>query len=790
MNLNHKRLLTILLALVLMMPRIAHAQSITIGNVTAQDATYNVPFNNYYTYSFVEQIYTATEIQEAGGGSGTITSISFYRKLNNYDMNPTQALSHNIVLYMKNVDQATFPDNMNYVQVTPDDIVYEGIFKIPTTEDWITITLDTPFNYDVTENLLVAVDENTNNYNTRYFSCTTTPNTVHCFYADNYNPNPYDLSSFINGNQAFFNGRHNDVIPFRANIKLDLIPSGDTLCMKPDTFVCIDTTDNSATLAWTGDSERYNVEYKRVSDPFWTTAFTNTESLTTTLTNLDENTYYKAKIQSVCEGNVFSSWRVVEFQTKCSSVASFPWTEDFEGLFEGEIPGCWDNKRGTTVQIATNQQPTKYYWCFTNGQQGNGNSNGTGHNGSKCVRFDSFYNPLGKTNFLKTPTFDFPESTLMLLNFWYRNPSGGDLSVYLSTDGGETYIDTLATNLTDQPEWTEMQIELNDYVGAQDVVITFVGTSNYGDRYAFIYLDDITIKGFTRTKDIVHYTEGENDHYHLIASPIQSISPHQVPGLLDNKFDLYYFDPTQPIEWINYWSSDFDLIPGKGYLYANNRDVTITFTGMPYDGDGTIVLARSNEYKFPGVNFVGNPFPDTAYIDRNFYVMNADGTDFEVANRNYVLAMEGIIVIATEDGEELTFHREAPAKNAMLTLNLSGPTFSDRAMVRFDENGMLPKLQIDNNSTKLYITQNSTDYAVVRSEGKGELPVSFKAESDGIYTFSFSSEGVNFAYLHLIDHMTGAEVDLLAGDSASATYSFESQAGNFAKRFTIIYETK
>ena len=187
---------------------------------------------------------------------------------------------------------------------------------------------------------------------------------------------------------------------------------------------------------------------------------------------------------------------------------------------------------------------------------------------------------------------------------------------------------------------------------------------------------------------------------------------------------------------------------------------------------------------------MGNPFPDTAYIDRNFYVMNADGTDFEVANRNYVMAMEGIIVIATEDGEELTFHREAPVKNAMLTLNLSGPNFSDRAMVRFDESGMLPKLQIDNNSTKLYITQNNTDYAVVRSEGKGELPVGFKAESNGTYTLSFTSEGVGFTYLHLIDHMTGAEVDLLAGDSASATYSFESQAGNFAKRFTIIYETK
>ena len=401
-----------------------------------------------------------------------------------------------------------------------------------------------------------------------------------------------------------------------------------------------------------------------------------------------------------------------------------------------------------------------------------------------------------------------------MFKFWYRNPTGGDFSVYLSTDGGNTYIETLAANLPNQSEWTEVIIELDDYMGAQDVVIAFKGISNYGNGDAFIYLDDITITEFTLTRDIVHYTAGENDHYHLIASPIGAVSPEQVPGLLDNKFDLYYFDQTQTKEWMNYWSNDFDLVPGKGYLYANSRDVTLSFIGKPYDGDGKVVLVRSNESKLPGVNLVGNPFPDTAYVDRNFYVMNTNGTDSEPANRNYVKAMEGIIVIATEDGEELTFHREAPAKSAMLTLNLSGPSTlrqaqgsgtasTDRVIIRFDESDMLPKFKIDNNSTKLYITQGNTDYAVVRGERKGELPISFKAEKDGTYTFSFNSEGVSFGYLHLIDNLTGADVDLLAnptpetevpepveGPTVKATYTFESQAGDFAKRFTIIYEEK
>jgi hypothetical protein len=331
-----------------------------------------------------------------------------------------------------------------------------------------------------------------------------------------------------------------------------------------------------------------------------------------------------------------------------------------------------------------------------------------------------------------------------------------------------------------------MQIELNDYVGAQDVVITFAGTSNYGSGDAFIYLDDVTLKGFTHTKDIVHYTEGSNDHYHLIASPIEAVRPEQVPGLLDNKFDLYYFDQTQPQEWINYWTNDFSLVPGKGYLYANSEDVTLTFSGMPYAGDGRITLFKSNDYKFPGVNLVGNPFPHTAYVDHNFYVLNADGTELEAANRNYVEAMEGIFVFAAEDGEVLTFSREAPAKSAQLTLNLCGPSsVIDRVVIRFDEKGMLPKFQMGH-SSKLYITQDDIDYAVVRSEGKGKLPVSFKAENDGTYTLSFTSEGIVFEYLHLIDHLTGADIDMLA----QPNYSFECQAGDNRNRFMIVYEAK
>jgi hypothetical protein len=81
----------------------------------------------------------------------------------------------------------------------------------------------------------------------------------------------------------------------------------------------------------------------------------------------------------------------------------------------------------------------------------------------------------------------------------------------------------------------------------------------------------------------------------------------------------------------------------------------LNFTGTPYNGDGSVILHKTGEGEMAGWNLVGNPFNEIAYIDREFYVMSADGSRIELAQRNYVLPMEGIFVVANEEGEVLTF---------------------------------------------------------------------------------------------------------------------------------------
>ncbi|MCQ2338548.1 MAG: T9SS type A sorting domain-containing protein [Paludibacteraceae bacterium] len=155
-------------------------------------------------------------------------------------------------------------------------------------------------------------------------------------------------------------------------------------------------------------------------------------------------------------------------------------SETFDGITAG-IPAGWDNSDGTTFSDS-------YKWTYYATGAGT-----TGH----CVRFDSYYNSNGNTNMLKTPAMDLSTGA-WILKFKFKNPTGGDFSVFISTDGGATYATPLLTGLTGQANWTEREVSLSSYAnGSSNVKIVFQGTSNYGSPtqdQCSIYLDDVTVE--------------------------------------------------------------------------------------------------------------------------------------------------------------------------------------------------------------------------------------------------------------------------------------------------------
>jgi hypothetical protein len=190
------------------------------------------------------------------------------------------------------------------------------------------------------------------------------------------------------------------------------------------------------------------------------------------------------------------------------------------------------------------------------------------------------------------------------------------------------------------------------------------------------------------------------------------------------------------------------------------------------------------------MNLVGNPFADTAYIadGRDFYRLAEGGAEVMTeASTGAIEPMEGVFVYAQSADESMTFTTTNPGKKASrLVLNLTNSNnVVDRAIVRFGQGNMLPKFQLNENSTKVYMTVEGKNYAVVYTEEQGAMPVNFKAENNGTYTISINTEEVSFGYLHLIDNMTGNDVDLLATPS----YSFDAKTTDYESRFKLVFAT-
>ena len=244
-------------------------------------------------------------------------------------------------------------------------------------------------------------------------------------------------------------------------------------CTKPMGLEVVSATTTTATLSWTetGTAEAWQFCLNGDAENLLEA---NTNPFT--LEGLTAATAYTAKVRAYCDAENQSDWSdQISFATECDVIATFPWTENFNSLTAG-IPACWDNSEGTTTTET-------YKWnYYAQGYDGAG------------LRFNSYNNSSNNTNFLKTSTLSLPADQVMELSFWYKNPTGGDFSVYISTDGGATYTTALATGLTGVSSWTEHPaISLADYAG-QEVVIVFKGTSNYGNGDAYIYLDNVAVQ--------------------------------------------------------------------------------------------------------------------------------------------------------------------------------------------------------------------------------------------------------------------------------------------------------
>lgn len=306
-------------------------------------------------------------------------------------------------------------------------------------------------------------------------------------------------------------------------------------------------------------------------------------------------------------------------------------------------------------------------------------------------------------------------------------------------------------------------------------------------------------------KTISGYGENTtNGQWAFVASPlIESTVPVTVDNMIAEtaaEYDLYRFNQSSELEWENYKQEEsdhyhFDLENGRGYLYANKEDVSLIFKGDFNESSmKTIYLVYEANEPLAGWNLVGNPFPVEAYVNKSYYAMNENGTNIDpvpFSNEIAIKPCTGIFVKVTSTGRSVTFSKMArreKEKQGFLQIsvaqsNTRDNTSQDKAIVSFNEGDELGKFVFNKDNAKLYIPQGNEDYAIAYAEKQDEMPLNFEAKESGSYTISVNPESVEMNYLHLIDNMTGTDVDLLATPS----YTFESKTSDYASRFRLVF---
>ena len=113
---------------------------------TASTTSSYIPTYTYCDYSVTQQIFTPAELQYAG----TINAISFEVA--------SGTKTRDLNVYMTHVTRSAFSGTSDWEQLSQENMVVSAA-SVSFAPGWVTINLDTPFEYNGTDNLLLCVQD-------------------------------------------------------------------------------------------------------------------------------------------------------------------------------------------------------------------------------------------------------------------------------------------------------------------------------------------------------------------------------------------------------------------------------------------------------------------------------------------------------------------------------------------------------------------------------------------------------------------------------------------------------
>lgn len=289
------------------------------------------PFDPANVYSYSQSIYLAAEIN----ASGNITELQWY-----FSGTTLLPNSQDLTIYLGHSTKAEFTSTSDWETLANLTQVYTGGIDVSAGEGWTTITFDTPFVYNGSDNLIVAVDENMadSDANTDDFHNTSVASARSMTYRSfSINPDP--------------------AAPLNANAGLDsyvpnIIFGGITeTCPIPTGGMALSTTTTTANLDWTigGSEALWDIELGLAG--FIPTGVPTTSGISRPYdaSLLTSNTAYEFYLRADCTVGDFSAWNgPFSFRTACDAVID-DFSENFDTMPDDlETPYCWDTIITTT----------------------------------------------------------------------------------------------------------------------------------------------------------------------------------------------------------------------------------------------------------------------------------------------------------------------------------------------------------------------------------------------------------------------------------------------------------
>lgn len=304
-----------------------------IGN--GSSTTGSLPIVSNFGYNYSQQIYTSSEYSAVYGTSNTyITKIRFYYNGSSSGIAPGSstptASFQDWTIYMGNTTKNAFSGTSDWIPSSSMTEVFSGQVTFPAPGSWMEITLSSPFVWNGTDNIVVAVDENTSGYGSLvYFRAFTASNRGIYYRNDTNNPDPSSPPT------AFAVTSSINQIQFEV--------SEPPACLPPLSLSVSNITATGADFSWSASTSNpengYEWEVRDASDNV--VASGTTSGTTASASSLTPNTSgYKLYVKSICGDEDESDWIASSaFTTPCAP-ATVPYIEDFESVTVPQLPVC------------------------------------------------------------------------------------------------------------------------------------------------------------------------------------------------------------------------------------------------------------------------------------------------------------------------------------------------------------------------------------------------------------------------------------------------------------------